>query len=90
MSLIFHNTHQPTLGGGRREATVLVDKMAAMLVAFARTGNPSTPDLPEWPSYSASNRATLLIDFPDQRVERDPDGRLRALWEDIAWSPGEG
>jgi para-nitrobenzyl esterase len=89
MALVFHNTHQPTIGGGRREAVMLADKMAAMLVALARTGSPTTAALPDWPAYTPSDRATLLIDFPELLVVRDPHRQLRTMWEDISWGPSE-
>lgn len=29
---------------------------------FARTGNPNTEDLPEWPAFTAENGATMVFD----------------------------
>jgi para-nitrobenzyl esterase len=51
-------------------------------VSFAKTGVPSASGLPEWPAYDASTRATMLLDA-EPRVEKDPDGDLRALWDGL-------
>ena len=36
--------------------------------AFARTGNPNTPGLPQWPKYDASRRATMIFDVENKVV----------------------
>ncbi len=36
--------------------------MMAAFVAFARTGNPNNPIMPEWKPYDATNRATMVVD----------------------------
>jgi para-nitrobenzyl esterase len=87
MALVFHNQHQPTIGGVRPEARILADKLASMLIALARTGSPATDRLPDWPNYRLSDRRTMLIDLPDQRLAPEPcrSQRLRLLWEEIGW-----
>lgn len=79
MSLVFHNTHQPTLDGDRPEARALADIMASAWAAFARTGTPATERLPSWPAYGLARRETLLIDYPEQRVAGDPNGQFRTF-----------
>ena len=61
------------------EAQALADKLAGTWVAFARTGNPNHPGIPEWPAYTAEARATMIFDT-NCRVKNDPGGELRALW----------
>ena len=48
--------------GGGVEAHLLADKMSAAWINFAKTGNPNTEGLPEWPSYNQSNTATMHFD----------------------------
>jgi para-nitrobenzyl esterase len=54
------------------EAYALAGKVSAAWVAFARTGNPNTSELPKWPAYSAASRDTMLFNN-DSRVQQDPD-----------------
>jgi para-nitrobenzyl esterase len=49
-------------------------------VAFARTGDPNHPGLPDWSAYETTRRATMLFDATS-RVVDDPDGDERRLWE---------
>jgi para-nitrobenzyl esterase len=53
--------------------------MSEAWIAFARTGNPNTPKLPQWPVYTAQARSTMV--FNDEcRVQNDPGGAERHLW----------
>jgi para-nitrobenzyl esterase len=46
---------------------------------FARTGTPAAAGLPEWPTYDAQHRATMILDS-ECRVENDPCGADREAW----------
>ncbi len=61
----------------------LADKVSATWATFARTGNPSHPGLPVWPTYSANQRNTMLFNDTCQVVV-DPDGEARQLWSKAA------
>ncbi len=58
----------------------LAERMQAVWIAFARTGNPNTPELPAWPAYDVEQRATLLFNIQCQ-VVNDPDAAERRMWE---------
>ena len=45
----FHNLDKSQLTAGSPTAPALADKVSGAWLAFARTGNPSTPKLPAWP-----------------------------------------
>jgi para-nitrobenzyl esterase len=60
----------------------LAARMHAAWVAFAKTGNPKTDELPDWPSYESSKRATMLLD-EECKLAEDPDAELRALWDGL-------
>jgi para-nitrobenzyl esterase len=66
--------------GGGPEALALSEKMQDAWLAFAKTGNPSTPALGEWPAYDADRRATMVLDV-DARVEDAPLEAERAYWD---------
>jgi para-nitrobenzyl esterase len=60
----------------------LASSMQAAWIAFARTGNPNTSDLPPWPSYDTGQRATML--FHQQcEIINDPQGSERAVWKGL-------
>jgi para-nitrobenzyl esterase len=61
---------RPLLGPGPAPQT-LADQMSASWIAFARTGNPNNPAIPDWPAYDKANRATMLFDV-SSRVVDDP------------------
>lgn len=88
MSLVFHNTHQPTIGGDTPEARLMADKMSSAWVAFAKNGDPTTSLLPPWQPYSAARRETMVINSPRQRLISDPNRDLRLLWSDVSKSRG--
>lgn len=57
-------------------------RIAATWTAFARTGNPDNPAIPHWPAYTASERATLVLDR-NRRVDNDYGREARLLWKEI-------
>jgi para-nitrobenzyl esterase len=67
---------------GSATAKRLAETMSGVWAAFARNGVPDHPSIPHWPAYSVAGRATLILDA-ECRVENDPRGETRALWEDI-------
>jgi para-nitrobenzyl esterase len=68
-------TNRAFVGPGP-EPQRMADQMSAAWLAFARSGNPSTPALPAWPAYESGRRATMIFDL-ESRVADDPDGELR-------------
>ena len=68
-----------SLVGRCPELGSLADKMSGAWLAFAHTGSPSTPGL-RWPSYTASQRATMIFDNRCE-VVNDPDKKERLAIE---------
>lgn len=64
--------------GRDAEADALSDRMLSAWTNFARTGNPATDRLPDWPRYDTDNRQTMVLDA-ECRVARDPARPLREL-----------
>ncbi len=87
--LFFDNlAYTPGMTGTGAEAQKMADTMSDSLIAFARTGNPNTPALPNWPRFDLEKRATMLFNVPS-RVENDARGQERKLFAPIVYvQPG--
>ncbi len=72
-----------SLHGGRPGSQPLADRVSEAWLAFARTGNPSHPGLPNWPAYEPARRSTMLFD-EECRVVEDPDAEEREAWDQIS------
>ena len=57
----------------------LARRMHAAWIAFARTGDPNHPELPEWPRYDTVRRPTMRFDTRCEVLE-DPMGDDRRSW----------
>ena len=79
VSASFHNVRDNIVGVGSPDGKVMCDRLASAWVAFAKTGDPNNPQIPRWPAYDASARATMVFDT-DTRVENDPRGEIRKFW----------
>jgi para-nitrobenzyl esterase len=66
--------------GEGEAALALSERMQDAWLAFAKTGNPSTEALGEWPAYDTSRRATMILDA-ECRVEDAPLEPERAYWD---------
>ena len=55
----------------------LADKMSNAWVAFARSGNPNHKGLPNWATFDAERRATMIFNTPESKVANDPSGEER-------------
>jgi para-nitrobenzyl esterase len=58
-------------------------RIATTWTAFARNGRPDNPEIPHWAAYTASERATLVLNG-EARVANDYGGEVRLLWKEIA------
>jgi para-nitrobenzyl esterase len=75
-----HTQESSALTGGTPEAAALADKVSDAWIAFARTGNPNTKKLPNWPKYDAKNRPTMLFDN-ESKLVNDPQKETREAME---------
>jgi len=65
----FGNTDKATaLTGTGTEPMEVSHNLMAAFVAFARSGNPSNPRMPEWKPYDTATRATMAIDVKCRAV----------------------
>lgn len=81
IAFAFDNTERSSrfTGGGARPAA-LADKMSDAWIAFARSGNPSTPKLPSWTPFNAAQRATMVFNDTSS-VVNDPLGERRVAMQ---------
>ncbi len=81
--LVFRNTQVPnSLSGDGADARRMADLFSDAFIAFARTGSPQTPALPQWTPYSLEKRETLVMNVTPQLVE-DPRGEERKLFAKV-------
>ena len=74
--------------GFEAQARPVSEAMMDALIAFAYTGDPSTRERLHWPRFDLERRATLIFD-ERIRVEDDPRGRERRLFEQVPYlQPG--
>jgi len=77
-----HPGAELVLGGAPGEDVwALSHRLQDAWLAFARTGDPSTPEL-AWPAWTPDDRRLLRLDL-EPVVEHDPDRRVRELWEGL-------
>jgi para-nitrobenzyl esterase len=70
--LVFANVGRARSYAGTGEAAHRVsDQMSSAWLAFARTGDPGHPGIPDWPAYTAERPVTMLFDV---------ESRLAADW----------
>lgn len=67
---------------GSETAARLARTMSGTWAAFARHGVPKHASIPHWPPYRVPDRSTLIFDSVC-RIENDPGGETRALWQSI-------
>jgi para-nitrobenzyl esterase len=76
--LVFDNVDKARSFMGRGDPQALAEQMSEAWLAFARTGNPATPALPDWPAYDAQRRATMVFST-ESRVVEDPFPAVRQV-----------
>jgi para-nitrobenzyl esterase len=64
------------------EMRALATTMNEAWAAFARTGNPSTPTLADWPMWDPETRPTMVINT-EAGVELDPMGHEIEVWSEL-------
>jgi para-nitrobenzyl esterase len=79
LPMMFNNVEvaRPFVGPGDAPQKI-ADQMHAAWIAFARSGNPHTEGLPDWPRYDAARRATMMFNLRSCVVD-DPWGDIRTV-----------
>jgi para-nitrobenzyl esterase len=81
---VFDNLHKPGVDmlTGSEPPQAIADAMRDAWTAFAHTGSPAHPGLPEWPAYGERDRATMHLGAPCH-LEHDPAPAERLAWADV-------
>ena len=72
-----------------RTARQLSAQMQRAWIAFARTGDPSHEELPDWPAYDGDGAATLELSS-DPRLLHAPFAPALRFWSELAEAPTSG
>ena len=84
LPFVFGNLHQPGIThftGDLPEREQISKQMHDAWISFARNGNPNHDQLTEeWPVYDLNKRAAMIFGA-SSRVEADPFGKERDVWE---------
>ena len=86
LAFVFRNLRLPGAEDslGKNPPEKLADAMNDAWTAFARTGDPGIPGLPQWPAYDMEKRATMFFDEACT-LEFDPRREDRELYRDIRY-----
>ena len=78
----------PSMVNNTADAQKMADMMSEVWIAFARTGNPHTGTIPDWPRFNVDNRPTMIFDL-QPRIENDPRGQERQYFAPVRYiQPG--
>jgi len=82
IGFVFDNVaRSESMSGIGEEQQAIADMMSEAWIAFARTGDPNHDGLPEWSTYAADHRATMVIDSQPALIV-DPRRRELDLFGD--------
>ena len=63
LPFMFNNIDlQPEMTGATEDAYKLADKMSSAWIAFIKTGNPNTKELPKWDAYNSVSEPTMIFE----------------------------
>ena len=83
--LVFDNIAKPgSKTGTGADAQKVADQMSEAFIAFARTGKPDHPGIPEWRPYELPRRSTMVFDVESKLVD-DPRGAERRLFAKVPY-----
>ena len=60
----------------------LLGQVRGAYASFASTGDPNSPGMPSWPTYTPATRNVLMLDY-DVKVVDDPFKAERQIWDGL-------
>jgi para-nitrobenzyl esterase len=83
LAMVFDNVAKSAaIVGTGPEPQKIADQMSATWLAFARTGNPNNSTIPNWPSFTTKDRATMVFNV-QSKVINDHRGDERTLLDEL-------
>jgi para-nitrobenzyl esterase len=82
IAFVFDNTDDVPLAGTKPEKYQLAAAMSEAWIAFARSGKPNHPGIPQWDPYAMDKRNTMLFDVQCHQ-EVDPAREELDAWEGV-------
>jgi len=79
---VFHNTNRVEICNMPGVSNKLEEQIFGAVMQFARTGNPNHEGLPEWPSITLEDEATMIFDRKCE-VRHNYDDELMKFLEEI-------
>lgn len=62
LPFMFNNVAlQREMTGGTAEAYQMADRVSSAWIQFIKTGNPNTPELPDWKAFAPERKATMVL-----------------------------
>lgn len=80
LPFVFDNAWRSPFAGDRPDRMQVARDTALTWAAFARTGNPTHPSIPDWRPYSRSDRATMVIDTEWREVQGNSSQEMTNLF----------
>jgi para-nitrobenzyl esterase len=62
VSAAFNNARDTMMSTGAAAGKAMADKFSAAWAAFAKTGDPNTPEIPQWAPFDATTRTIMVFD----------------------------
>lgn len=82
--LVFDNVARSgSMFGDTPDVQTVADAMSNAWIAFARSGDPNTAKLPQWPAYDAT-RPTMQFNV-ESKVARNPAGRQAEILRNVGY-----
>ncbi len=83
----FHLSRNAIGGAGMKGGRQMSDRLSATWVAFAASGNPNNPLIPNWPAYDARRRATMVFNDEMKVVDDYRGDFVRMIADAVPGTP---
>lgn len=87
LAFMFGSQGWPEVYGTERVPQALSEQLMDAWLAFAKTADPNHGQMPNWPAYDTSERATMIFNTTDaspiSEVVSDPAADERSFWDGV-------